>query len=750
MRNTSSRIATLAVLLAAGSMVFAKPITKAEAEKVLKAHGGVGAVGQTKDKDQAGPLSNSTILYYVAKTSGSRGNGFLIAPADTDLPPLVAFSTKNGFDVTKKSLVRRFINKDMEIRLNHLWKKHRDVSPEEQARRDANNAAWEAILSGEVRDLREPIKWIPDMRVYPLVTSTWGQRKVGDKDVYSYFTPEVADSEGSGEMIHTPAGCVATAMAQLMRFHKWPTAGIGVNYFTCKVEEEERELSTRGGNGNGGAYNWNQMPLNPTDGISDSQAQQIGALCYDAGVSVSMKYTEMGSGADVRKVADALKNTFKYSHAVTDYDNNDSLTNKSDFFRKINPNLDARMPVIMGILGDAGHAVVCDGYGYNGQNHYHHLNMGWDGSESAWYALADSGVITSNYNFDTISKLIYNINKTGKGECIGGRVLDNGSPVEGVKITLVGLNRTATTDGLGIFGFAGVKAGDYKIRAEKSGLKFPVSNVSVGSSIDEGTTGNASITIDSTTVGGQLIISEQPKSITIPKNGTTTLSVRVKGAGDVSYQWYKGYTGNLDEPIDGATNSTYTTPRLSKTTSYWVQVSNGSQTLDSRTATVSIQGSAPGTFTDPVKNGGFEQGTASWKGELKVIRNGNDTTPAAEGQKFSYFGGTGKNMTQVLHQNITIPANAEKATLSLLIQITTQEPNNGKAADVLEVIMVGGEGRSRALATFSNLQENTDYELREIDVTQFKGQTIALRFRCKENNGNPTSFSIDNVSVKCE
>jgi YVTN family beta-propeller protein len=84
-------------------------------------------------------------------------------------------------------------------------------------------------------------------------------------------------------------------------------------------------------------------------------------------------------------------------------------------------------------------------------------------------------------------------------------------------------------------------------------------------------------------------ITTQPASQTINPLQTATLTVVATGTPTPTYQWYEGKTGDTSILIPGATNSSYTTPPLTTTTSYWVQVSNGSSSpVNSATATVSI------------------------------------------------------------------------------------------------------------------------------------------------------------------
>ena len=65
---------------------------------------------------------------------------------------------------------------------------------------------------------------------------------------------------------------------------------------------------------------WDLMPFEPECATLE-QRQAIGALCYDAGVSVKMHYSDGGSGALPERVSGALKNVFSYSNAIFEYIN---------------------------------------------------------------------------------------------------------------------------------------------------------------------------------------------------------------------------------------------------------------------------------------------------------------------------------------------------------------------------------------------------------------------------------------------
>jgi len=85
-------------------------------------------------------------------------------------------------------------------------------------------------------------------------------------------------------------------------------------------------------------------------------------------------------------------------------------------------------------------------------------------------------------------------------------------------------------------------------------------------------------------------IATQPASQSINSGATATLSVVASGSGPFSYQWYEGASGTTTTPV-GTNSSSFTTPALTATKSYWVRVTstcNGSATVNSSTAAVTV------------------------------------------------------------------------------------------------------------------------------------------------------------------
>jgi hypothetical protein len=322
--------------------------------------------------------------------------------------------------------------------------------------------------------------------VGPLVESRWGQEYEDTALCYNYYT--------FYNFYRFPSGCVATAMAQLMRYHSWPRDPVGTPEFLIYVNSLSRTDSLLGGNGSGGVYDWANMVLDPNVSTPEDQRRAIGVLTHDAGVAVHTNYTYSGSGAYNKFVAFALTNTFKFSNARYASNNDMFSIPSANLNHMINPNLDARYPVLLGIIDPEiiapqiiGHEVIVDGYGYNSATLYHHLNLGWTGMADAWYNLPT--VSAGGYNFNAAIECIYNVFPEGSGEIISGRVLDAaGNSVNGAEISATrtgGGSYGATSNSQGIYALARIPAAStYTITVSMPGYKFFPQTVSIGTSQD--------------------------------------------------------------------------------------------------------------------------------------------------------------------------------------------------------------------------------------------------------------------------
>ena len=109
-------------------------------------------------------------------------------------------------------------------------------------------------------------------------------------------------------------------------------------------------------------------------------------------------------------------------------------------------------------------------------------------------------------------------------------------------------------------------------------------------------------------------ITVQPASQTITSGQNATLFVTATGSGQLTYQWYHGNSGDTKTAVSGANNSTFTTPALTQTTSYWVKVTNSAGSVNSTTATVTVA-IAPSITADPVERRNQHRADRGFVGE---------------------------------------------------------------------------------------------------------------------------------------
>jgi hypothetical protein len=457
-------------LLFCSSNLWAKPVSASEAEKVVRGWLKVDAqpLGTVLGRDimsvKAFSDENGATVYYAVYLQPT---GFVIVPGDDLVEPIICFAPVGRYDPSKENPLVALVSRDVPGRIAVVRAfraaagnaAQKDASNEQSGLQEASAEAqskWSELQAYADSVGTLGLSSVSDVRVAPLTQSTWGQTTVGDYiggiTCYNYYI-----------INNWPIGCVAAAMAQLMRYHEYP------------------------------GYIWSDMPLQPDSSITLTERQAIGALCYHAAESVNTTYGPPpgGSSASPSDAKQALQDTFYYSNSIYGWNNNNNIGVWLNWM--INPNLDADYPVILSVgRPGGGHALVCDGYGYNFSTLYHHLNMGWSGTDNAWYNLP---FIDATFTYNSVDGCIYNIFTSGSGEIISGRVVDmGGSGISGVSITATGGGTYhTTTNAQGIYALVNVPSNtSFTVSASKPPHAFTNQNTSTGLSSDwSSTSGNA-------------------------------------------------------------------------------------------------------------------------------------------------------------------------------------------------------------------------------------------------------------------
>ena len=209
--------------------------------------------------------------------------------------------------------------------------------------------------------------------IAPMLESRWNQSWP-----YNNQCPPCSDKD------LCVTGCVVTATAQVMYYHKFPAKGTGSHSYTDDINGKSYTLSADFG---GSAYDWSLMqPVYNGDSSAESCAE-VAKLMAHLGVATEMDYFYGGynqSGTPLRKAGVALLKYFGYSPSIR-HEMKANYTD-SDWTGMLYSELTGGRPVIYeGSSESGGHCFVCDGY--NAESGMFHFNWGWGGTADGYFPL---------------------------------------------------------------------------------------------------------------------------------------------------------------------------------------------------------------------------------------------------------------------------------------------------------------------------------------------------------------------------
>ncbi len=336
------RITSLAIMSATTLALLAAPLTP---EQALRRVQGNSALKMPSKSGTSMKLSFSMqtqkgepAVYIFDRPASS---GYLIVSADDTATPLLGYADSGSFDAN-----------NMPPQLE--WWLSEYASQIDYASTNGIKNTYAPIANKK--------------EIAPLVKTKWNQGTP-----YNNLCPSVNN-------VKCPSGCVATAMAQVMKFWNYPEVGTGRVTATLPS----------GGTGEGfinlaqKPFDWNNM-IDSYSGYdyTNKQGNAVATLMQAAGYAAKMNYAPGGSGALSINAAISLSKNFKYNPNIQYLQR--LYFNASEWNEIVYNELAAGRPILYGGQSTSvGHEFVCDGYDGNG---YFHFNWGWGGMSDGYFIL---------------------------------------------------------------------------------------------------------------------------------------------------------------------------------------------------------------------------------------------------------------------------------------------------------------------------------------------------------------------------
>ena len=279
-------------------------------------------------------------LYVFAHNNDS---GFILLSADDAAAPVLGYSDKGNFNADEMPPQMKWWLSEYSRQIEYAAEKQIGTYTS-----TANNGSRKTVA--------------------PLMSTRWNQDAP-----YNLLVP-------SKDSRNYPTGCVATAMAQVMKYWNYPERGTGSGSITLPSGAQgESSMNFRI------AFDWdNMLDIYKSGDYDDTQAKAVATLMKACGYSTKMNYSMGGSGTLSRFAAQALVNNFSYNPDI-EYCERDYYS-AAEWEGILYAEMAAGRPVLYGgVSSSVGHEFVCDGYAGDG---YFHFNWGWGGMSDGYFLLA--------------------------------------------------------------------------------------------------------------------------------------------------------------------------------------------------------------------------------------------------------------------------------------------------------------------------------------------------------------------------
>lgn len=329
------------IALLSATALFARHLSPEEAFARLSAPGMKCAPAVTAKNPRLLHAVEADGIERVYVFGNKAENGFIVVSADDAAPALLGYSDSETIDYD-----------NLPDGLAYWLDEY------------ARQIAYAASTEGD--DATEPaLKSRPS--VAPKITTLWDQL-----EPFNRYTP-------MHNALPTPTGCVATAVAQIMNWHKWPAQPKGqISYQSYYVGTLSMDFDRV-------SFDWDKMLDRYYTSSPEENIDAVATLMQAVGYASQMVYHQKASGATGYNAANGLLTYFGYSKAMSlECREWYQIEEWSDL---VYAELTENGPVYYEGTGNGGgHAFVCDGY--DGDTGFFHFNWGWTGSGNGYYRLS--------------------------------------------------------------------------------------------------------------------------------------------------------------------------------------------------------------------------------------------------------------------------------------------------------------------------------------------------------------------------
>ena len=235
---------------------------------------------------------------------------------------------------------------------------------------------YQAVARGTVTKTKST--YHPTDVIAPLIKTKWGQR-----EPFNLYCPE---QNG----VKCPAGCTAVAMAQVMKYYRYPrqTTTTIPAYKVSTLGITMPELPET-------SFNWNKMPEVYDEYTPQEYVEEVAKLMLYCGQASDMAYAAGGSGAATWILPERMPLYFGYPNTMH-YVYRQAYSEQQWDSLLVNE-LRNNRPILYTAYTNLrmGHTFICDGYDGNG---FYHINWGWDGVGNGYFKISEAFAQDENLN----------------------------------------------------------------------------------------------------------------------------------------------------------------------------------------------------------------------------------------------------------------------------------------------------------------------------------------------------------------